>query len=94
MPPATGTPAFEDLPTMDKGSEERHAWDVWGRDDQVGSFNRVTAEHVVAAARLVRTGKVINLDLPLNEPDPPLSDRTRFIHHIEKIGRASCRERV
>ena len=83
MPPATGTPAYEDLPTMDEGSEERHAWDVWGRDDQVGAFNRLTPEHVVAAARLVRTGKVINLDLPLNEPDPPLSDRTRFTHHIE-----------
>ena len=83
MPPTTGTPAYDDLPTMDEGSEERHAWDVWGRDDQVGAFNRLTPEHVVAAARLVRTGKVINLDLPLNEPDPPLSDRTRFTHHIE-----------
>ena len=31
----------------------------------------------------MRSGKVINLDLPLNEPDPPISDRARFTHHVE-----------
>lgn len=76
-------PSFEDLPLIDEGSEEHHAWDVWGRDDQIGSLNRLTPEHVIGAARLVRSGKVINLDLPLNEPDPPLGDRERFEHHIE-----------
>ena len=82
-PAGTGTPAFAELPAIGEGSEERHAWDVWGRGDQLGSINRLTPERVAAAARLVRTGKVINLDLPLNEPDPAISDRTRYRHHVE-----------
>lgn len=76
------TPAYDDLPTIE-ATGDGHAWDVWGRDDQLGSINRLTPERVAAAARLVRSGQVINLDLPLDEPNPPLGARGGYEHHIE-----------
>ena len=60
-------PKYSELPVIEK-TGERHAWDVFGRDDQLGSINFLTAERVKHAATLVRTGKVINLSLPLNFP--------------------------
>jgi kynurenine formamidase len=33
----------------------------WGKDDQRGAANRVTPERIVAASRLIRTGKVYQL---------------------------------
>jgi kynurenine formamidase len=41
-------------------------WGRWGEDDERGALNEISAEHVVAAARLVRTGDTIALGLPLN----------------------------
>jgi kynurenine formamidase len=48
-------------------------------------MNHITPERVAAAARLVRRGKTINLNLPLNLPYPALSGAGRAIydHHIE-----------
>lgn len=62
-------PKFADLPLVGQ-TGERHAWDVFGHGDQLGTINLLTAERVKRAASLVRTGKVINLDLPLNFPFP------------------------
>ena len=42
-------------------------WNRWGPDDQIGTLNFVTPEHVVAASRLVRKGRCFALGLPLNE---------------------------
>ena len=67
-------PDYGDLPTVD-GLDMRHAWDVHGRDDDLGSINLLTAERVKAAAALVRSGQMVNLSLPLDEPDPPLRGR-------------------
>ncbi len=77
------TPRFEQLPLVaDTG--ERHAWDVWGKDDELGSLNRVGPDQVLAASRLVRTGNVIPLTLPVNEPDPGIfPDRTAYQHTVE-----------
>jgi kynurenine formamidase len=76
-------PKFSKLPELgDTG--ERHAWDVWGRQDNLGSLNRVGSQQVLAASRLVRTGKVIPLTLPLNEPDPGLfPTRDPYTHEVE-----------
>lgn len=45
-------------------------WGRWGEDDELGAVNHVGPEEVVAAARLVRSGKVISMALPydLNGP--------------------------
>ena len=60
-------PKFSDLPRVGQ-TEERNAWHVFGQDDQLGTVNLLAAEQVKRAALLVRTGKIINLNLPLNYP--------------------------
>jgi hypothetical protein len=74
---------FDQLPLVD-GTEERHAWDVWGRDDGLGSVNRLTPDRVLAAVRTVRQGKVISIDLPLDTPQPGL--RPPFEYHLLNPG--------
>lgn len=79
-------PTYAQLPTV-PDTAERHAWDVWGRDDQLGAVNFVDPYKVRDAAGLVRTGRVISLNLPLNEPTPGLFEgRTAPGHHITKTG--------
>jgi putative cyclase len=80
----SNVPKFEDLPAVD--GAERHSWDVFGRDDEVGTVNFIGPEQVRAAAGLVTTGDVVGLSLPLNEPAPSLSaNRTPYEHHF-RIG--------
>lgn len=83
---SSAAPTFDELPKL-PGSEERHAWDVWGRDDQIGSLNWLGAEQVAHAAGLVRTGRVINLSCPLNEPNPGLfPSRSPYAHTVTSTG--------
>ena len=42
----------------------------WGADDEVGNANLITAESVLEAARLIRTGKVYSLGITIG-PDTP-----------------------
>jgi kynurenine formamidase len=42
------------------------SWGRWGADDELGAINRLTANRVAGAARLVRSGLVVSLSLPLN----------------------------
>ena len=79
-------PDYDDLPEI-PGLGVRHAWDVFGRDDVLGSINLVTPERVARAAASVTTGQLIPLDLPLNLPDPPLFDRRAYTHHIRALNR-------
>jgi putative cyclase len=77
------TPKFDELPEL-AGTGERHAWDVWGRDDELGSLNRIGPEQVKAASGLVRAGEIIPLVLPVNEPDPGIfPDRLPYEHTVE-----------
>ena len=80
-------PKFEELPYVGE-TQERHAWEVFGLEDQMGSVNLLTPEKVKRAARLIRTGQVFNLSLPLDFPIT-LYDGFRskgYRHHIE-VGR-------
>lgn len=45
-------------------------WGRWGPDDQLGTLNFVTPERVRAAAALLRTGRSISLQIPLDEFGP------------------------
>jgi len=79
-------PSFDELPAL-PGSSERHAWDVWGRDDELGSVNFIDAAKVRAAGALIQSGRVISLNLPLNEPSPGLfAGRSAPSHHIAEVG--------
>ena len=76
-------PSYDELPLIE-GLDIRHAWDVFGRDDVLGSMNLLTDERVARAAALVTTGRRIPLDLPLDLPSPPLFGREPF-DHIDRV---------
>jgi kynurenine formamidase len=90
------TPArsrFDELPCVgDLGL--RHAWDVYGRDDELGSINQLTPERVRRAAALVQNGDVHNVTLPLTEPDPPLFEREPLRHTVYRAARNLMDDRV
>jgi kynurenine formamidase len=46
--------------------EEVSNWGRWGEADERGALNLLTAERVVAAARLVRSGETVTLSRPLD----------------------------
>ncbi len=45
-------------------------WGRWGAEDEIGTLNHVTADDIVAAAKLVRKGKVFALGIPLDQNGP------------------------
>jgi len=47
-------------------------WGRWGDDDERGALNLITPEAVLAATRVVRTGKVYNLGLPVARYGTPV----------------------
>lgn len=57
------------------------AWGVFGPDDELGTLNHLTPERVLAATRLPRTGRTINLDLPLDAFDPALIPTRKPLRH-------------
>ena len=69
-------PAYRDLP-------DGRAWDYL--DPRLGSLALLTPERVAAAARLVRTGRRFALDLPLDQPDPPMFGREPMRHEVFQI---------
>jgi kynurenine formamidase len=76
---------FDSLPVLPV-SGTRHAWDVWGAGDQLGTLNRLTPTVVAAAAAAVRTGERVGVSLPLDLPDPPFFGRQPFRHTVFPMG--------
>lgn len=64
-------PKYRDLP-VETGALYPNAWTFFGTNDQVGTLNFLTEERVLNAVMSVRSGAVVNLNLPLNAFDPPL----------------------
>src|SRR5678816_307982 len=61
-------------------------WHRWGADDESGAANFVDAEARVAAARLVRSGRVYSLALPLSGdklPSSPLRGRMQHFMTLD-----------
>ena len=81
VPPAEPLPAYDELPVT-PGAPTGSSWGLWGDGDVLGCLNLQTAERVVAATRLVRTGETHRLDLELHEIDPPLFGRSRAEHVV------------
>ncbi len=62
------------LAEFDRIFESVKNWGRWGPDDQLGTLNYLTPDKVVAAARLVRTGRQVSMEIPINKvagPDNP-----------------------
>lgn len=59
------------------------SWYLFGRDDQLGTLNFLTEQVARDAAKLVRRGRVINLDYRLNTFVPsPAGTRPATVHNI------------
>lgn len=63
-------------------------WGRWGATDELGTVNFITPEKVVAAARLVRQGKVLSLAIPFdaNGPQTGYGGRINPIHYMLQDG--------
>jgi kynurenine formamidase len=86
-------PRYDALPLL-PGSDLRHAWDVFGRGDTLGTLNRLTGERRREAAQLVRHGLVANLSLPVTEPSPALFERGEVEHTVFQTSSFSWDDRV
>ncbi|KAL4805231.1 putative cyclase-domain-containing protein [Aspergillus unguis] len=85
-PDATSLPLRRHLPAI-PGSPEGAAW-FWGKDDELGRLNLLTPARTAAAAKLVESGQVVNLNLPAELPDPPMFGREPFKFTIKSLGPA------
>lgn len=63
-------------------------WGRWGDDDQRGTLNHITPAKVREAAALVRLGKAISLELPLDQHGPQTGafGRVNPIHQMVATG--------
>lgn len=67
---APDLPSYDELPRAPRGGPT--AWGLFGADNDLGLLNLQDAAGVLAAARLITTGKVFPLDAPLDAFTPPL----------------------
>lgn len=67
-----------DISVLEDLCKECSNWGKWGADDELGTLNYITPDKVVAASRLVRTGKVFGLALPYDANGPQRGLRGRF----------------
>jgi kynurenine formamidase len=74
-------PTFEELPIR-KDLPADSSWGVFGDNDALGCLNFLTAERVVEAAGLVKTGRVFRLDACMGFAKPPLFGRAAAEHTI------------
>src|SRR5438477_13123627 len=63
-------------------------WGRWGPDDEIGTLNYITRDTIAAAGRLVTSGKVFALGIPLDRHGPQSGTRQRFnpIHTMFRHG--------
>ncbi len=91
MAVAAGRPRYDELPTIEKLGLP-HAWDLFDHD--LGTLQDATPERVAAAAGLVADGEVVPLNLPLDEPSPPLFGRDPVEHTVFATDRNTLDDRL
>jgi len=74
-------PNFDALP-LRKGDPPYSAWGLYGMDDEKGTLNLLTPEVVAEAAKEVKTGVRIGLDLPVNYIAEPSHGRRKLTHKV------------
>ncbi len=74
-------------------AEKYKNWGKWGPGDEIGTLNYTQAEDIVAAARLVKKGKVISLALNFDQHGPqgakskyPAMGRINPLHVMLRTG--------
>lgn len=78
-------PPYSALPRSESAPHWRTAWGVFGSDAQLGTLALLTPERRLAATQLVREGRTINLDHPMDVPLSIFAHRQRFRHNVFEI---------
>jgi kynurenine formamidase len=60
--------------------EQIKNWGRWGKEDERGALNYITAEKRAAAAQLARTGEIVSCSLPLGTKTTP--DNPQPVQHM------------
>jgi kynurenine formamidase len=58
-------------------------WGRWGPDDERGTLNYITPAHVRAAASLVRSGRSVSLQIPINKVAGPDNPRPAYHYMVQ-----------
>ena len=80
---AKTNPSFLTAAEFDQLFERVSNWGRWGPDDEKGTLNYLTPEHVRASAGLVRSGRTVSLSLPINTVAGPDNPRPS-VHYMVK----------
>src|SRR3954462_3890329 len=81
---------------IEEASKKLSNWGRWGKDDQIGTLNHVTPEHIKQAASLIKKGKVFALGIPLDANGPQtglFGGRFNPIHQMLATGTDAIAER-
>lgn len=79
-------PPYDDLPLL-PGLGIPHSWDVFGRDDDLGTLNLLDDATVLSALRETQTGERLGLSLDPTVIDPPLYGRESLQHTMLQLDR-------
>lgn len=75
------------MPTYREIGEKLRNWGRWGPEDERGTVNLITPERLVAAAGLVRHGRVFDLGIPFDANGPqPGGGRINPVHLMSVTG--------
>ncbi len=85
-------PAAPNIDTVRALVERYTNWGRWGPDDELGTLNHIRESDVVAASRLVRSGRTFSLAIPVDENGPQSGGFGRFnpIHLMIRDGNAAA----
>ena len=79
-----GLPSIDPAPSIDtvRALIARYSnWGRWGPDDELGTLNHIQPADVVEASRLVHSGRVFSLSIPVDENGPQQGGFGRFNPH-------------
>ena len=77
------SPTFTSAEQFDQLFQRVSNWGRWGPDDEKGTLNYLTPEHVRSSAALVRSGRTVSLSLPINTVSGPDNPRPS-VHYMVK----------
>jgi len=69
------------LEEIDRLFESLKNWGQWGPDDEKGTLNYITEETMLAAARLVRSGQSVSMEIPIDTVAGP-DNANPAIHYM------------